>query len=44
MKSPNEGFREGGYLDPRESVSWTSGLGVMEDGMDLLFGGLEKVT
>lgn len=44
MKSPNVGFREGGSLDPRESRSWTSGLGVTEDGVDLSFGGLEKVT
>lgn len=33
MKSPNVGFREGGSLDPRESASWLSGLGVMEDGV-----------
>lgn len=44
MESPNVGIREEGSLYPRESMSETSGLGVMEDGMDLLCGGLEKVT
>lgn len=45
MKSPNVGLREGGGsagLDQREPVSWISGLGVMEEGMGLSSGHLEK--
>lgn len=45
MKFPNLGFREGASwagLDPEESMSWVSGLVVMEGGNGPLFWGVRE--
>lgn len=45
MESPNVGVWGGRQFCRfgSESTSWVSGLGVMEEGMGLSFGGLERV-